>query len=88
MWVQSGPEPGMAEFPLGTDRYGRDILSRLIYGTRTAVAMALTAAPGRPDWRADGPCCCYLGGRPSAWILHVSDTIQSLPGLMFMLSNT
>ena len=42
MWVQNMSTPGMAEFPLGTDRYGRDILSRLLYGTRTALFLALT----------------------------------------------
>lgn len=45
MWVQDGSKPGRAEYPLGTDFYGRDILSRLIYGTRTAFLLALTAVP-------------------------------------------
>ena len=45
MWVQDASTPGMAEYPLGTDRFGRDILSRLIYGTRTAFFLALTAVP-------------------------------------------
>ena len=30
MWVQNMPVPGVVDYPLGTDRYGRDILSRII----------------------------------------------------------
>jgi ABC-type dipeptide/oligopeptide/nickel transport system permease subunit len=45
MWVQGVSRPGVPEHPLGTDRFGRDILSRLIYGGRTAFFLALTAVP-------------------------------------------
>ncbi|QDG77361.1 ABC transporter permease [Labrenzia sp. PHM005] len=38
-WV-SGSEPG---FPLGSDSLGRDVLSRVIYGARTALIVAITA---------------------------------------------
>ena len=38
-------EKGTMDRPLGTDTLGRDILSRLIYGTRTAFFLALTAVP-------------------------------------------
>ena len=40
VWMQGGE----ATFPLGTDSLGRCVLSRLIYGARTAVAVALIAA--------------------------------------------
>ncbi|HSW57841.1 MAG TPA: hypothetical protein VLH15_05530, partial [Dehalococcoidales bacterium] len=33
-----------AEFPLGTDQLGRDILSRLIYGSRTAILVGFLTA--------------------------------------------
>jgi ABC-type dipeptide/oligopeptide/nickel transport system permease subunit len=85
-WVQSGPEPGQAEFPLGTDRAGRDILSRLIHGTRTAVALALTAVPlAALVGTLAGLVAGYLGGAPDAWLTFFFDTIQSLPGIMFMV---
>ena len=46
-WV-SGSEPG---FPLGSDSLGRDVLSRVIYGARTALIVAITA----------GTLTCFIG---------------------------
>lgn len=86
MWVQNPVKPGMVEFPLGTDRYGRDILSRLIYGTRTAFFLALTAVPlGALAGALLGLIAGYMGGRIDAGILLLCDMIQSLPGFMFMV---
>ena len=45
VWVQNTARPGMAQYLLGTDTLGRDIASRLIYGARTALVVALLAAP-------------------------------------------
>ncbi len=42
---------GDAGFPLGTDSLGRDVLSRLIYGSRVAAEVALVASA----------CACLLG---------------------------
>jgi len=86
MWVQGGVQPGQAEFPLGTDRYGRDVLSRLLYGTRTAFFLAMTAVPlsaliGAGMWLVAG----FLGGRVDSTITLVTDIIQSLPGIMFLV---
>lgn len=39
-------EYGIAQYPLGTDSLGRCILSRLIYGSRVALLVAVTAALG------------------------------------------
>src|ERR687886_751179 len=36
-------EPPSAEFPLGTDLVGRDMLSRMIYGARVSMAVALVS---------------------------------------------
>ena len=35
-----------AEHPMGTDQYGRDVFSRLVYGARTAMAVGIRAAAG------------------------------------------
>jgi ABC-type dipeptide/oligopeptide/nickel transport system permease subunit len=86
MWTQSTSTPGQADFPLGTDRFGRDILSRLIYGTRTAFFLAL-AAVGLAALIGTGVGLIsgYAGGRLDAVILYFIDTINSLPGIMFMV---
>src|SRR5579885_1164864 len=35
--------PPSRQYPMGTDQFGRDILSRVIYGARTSVAMGFVA---------------------------------------------
>ena len=64
-------EPSSAQFWLGTDTIGRDILSRLIYGAQITIFVALASSvlslpfparrhPSRETWsharRADGKC--------------------------------
>ncbi len=86
MWVQDTSAPGVAEYPLGTDRYGRDILSRLIYGTRTAFFLALTAVPlAALIGTVAGLIAGYAGGRLDASIMLFADMIHSLPGIMFLV---
>lgn len=85
-WVQSLSPPGVAEHPLGTDRYGRDVLSRLLYGTRTAVFLALAAVPlAALIGTLAGLIAGYAGGRLDAAIMLLSDMILSLPGIMFLV---
>ena len=86
MWVQDVPKPGLAEFPLGTDRLGRDVLSRMIYGTRTAFLLAVLAVPLAAllgTWA--GLISGYAGGRLDSAAMLLTDMIQSLPGIMVMV---
>ena len=86
MWVQGISRPGIPDYPLGTDRYGRDILSRLIFGTRTAFFLALTAVPLTALFGTlIGLITGYIGGRLDAWVMMFTDMIQSLPGIMFVV---
>lgn len=86
MWVHDAPEPGLTDFPLGTDRYGRDILSRMIYGTRTAFFLIITAIPlAALLGTIFGLIAGYAGGRWDEIFLFISEMIQSLPGFMFLV---
>ncbi|MBO9624808.1 MAG: dipeptide/oligopeptide/nickel ABC transporter permease/ATP-binding protein [Microbacterium sp.] len=78
--------PPGPEHLLGADSTGRDILSRLIYGTRTTIWGALitiltSLVIGVPSGVAAG----YFGGvfdRVATWI---SDALQSIPGMIILL---
>jgi oligopeptide transport system permease protein len=86
MWVQNPIKPGIREFPIGTDYYGRDVFSRILHGTRTAFFLALTAVPlAAVTGTLAGLVAGYAGGRLDAIILFFTDMILSLPGLMFVV---
>jgi peptide/nickel transport system permease protein len=85
-WTQGLFSSGFPKYLLGTDYYGRDILTRLLYGTRTAFLLALTAVPlAALIGTLIGLVAGYVGGRLDGVIQLVTETIQSLPGLMFMV---
>ena len=86
MWVQSLTPPGTPDYPLGTDRFGRDVLSRLLFGTRTALALTLTAVPlAALLGTLIGLVAGYIGGRLDAGLTLLSDILQSLPSIVFMV---
>lgn len=85
-WVKNSYRSGQAAHPLGTDYYGRDILSRLIYGARTAFLLAIIAVPLTALLGTlVGLLAGYAGGRVDALFMLFTDMIQALPGLLFMV---
>jgi ABC-type dipeptide/oligopeptide/nickel transport system permease subunit len=85
-WVQDPNNSGLPQFPLGSDFYGRDILSRMIYGTRTALLLALTAVPlAAILGTLVGLIAGYAGSRLDGAFQLLTEMIQSLPGIMFMV---
>jgi peptide/nickel transport system permease protein len=79
-------KPPSWEFPLGTDGQGRDILSRLILGTRGALLAAFavvgaTTLIGVPLGLIAG----YTGGWTSELIMRVTDTFLAVPQLVLAM---
>jgi peptide/nickel transport system permease protein len=72
---------------LGTDAIGRDILSRLMYGARTAVMVSFGAVFISMTIGASiGIMSGYYGGWVDKGLYRVVDVFQALPGLVVLIT--
>ncbi|WP_415388532.1 ABC transporter permease [Roseomonas sp. BN140053] len=78
--------PASAEHLLGTTGGGRDIFSQLVYGTRSALLVGVTAAVCVVALGTlMGLLAGYLGGKVDAMVMRVADVVLGLPFLPFVL---
>ncbi len=78
--------PPSAQFLLGTDELGRDLLSRLIYGARISLVIGLiaqTVAVGIGT--TVGALAGWYGGWIDDVIMRITDVFFAIPGLMFLI---
>lgn len=78
--------PGF-QHPFGTDRYGRDMFSRVLVGSTTSIFSTLTlvliiSGVGT----AIGVSCGYLRGWLDTMVMRISDICLAFPGLVFALA--
>jgi len=79
-------EGGSAKYILGTDAFGRDILSRLIYGARVSLivaALALTIGGG--IGLVIGIMAGYIGGVLENILMRLVDAAFTFPAILFAL---
>jgi oligopeptide transport system permease protein len=77
--------PRLNTFWLGTDRLGRDVLTRVLFGARVSIAIALLSALVSfligTSW---GTIAGYLGGRTDSVMMRIVDVLYGLP-FMFVV---
>jgi peptide/nickel transport system permease protein len=79
-------EPPSAEFWLGTDSYGRDVLSRLIYGARISLAVGFVAVLiAMLVGTTIGVVTGYVGGLFDQIVMGALDVMLSFPTLLLGL---
>lgn len=79
--------PPDANHWMGTDTYGRDMLSRVIVGGRASILstlalVAVTAIAGT----VAGVLCGYCGGMLDTIVMRISDICLAFPGLVFAMA--
>ena len=79
--------PPSAEHWLGTDGQGRDILSRLLYGSRlTLMVVVLAAVIAAPIGLLIGTVSGYAGGWIDAVLMRITDIFLAFPKLVLALA--
>jgi peptide/nickel transport system permease protein len=75
--------PPSREYPLGRDDKGRDILSRVIYGTRIALQVGVLAVIlGGAAGTMIGVSAAYFGGKIDSALMRLTDVLLAFPDLI------
>ena len=75
------------EFPLGTDNYGRCILSRIIYGSRISLEIGLVSVGISAVFGSLlGAVAGYFGGKVDNIIMRILDIMMAIPGVLMAIA--
>lgn len=84
-FTQNYAKPG-GDYPLGADFMGRDLLSRLLYGTRISLLVGtLGALFAFVVGLLYGTISGYYGGRLDNAMMRIVDVLYAFPGLLFII---
>ena len=81
--IRASGSPPTLQFPFGTDRMGRNLFLRVIFGTRYSLIIGFAGVAVAAFFGiALGAFAGYYGGTTDSFIMRVSEVIASIPGLL------
>ncbi|RJT07425.1 nickel transporter permease [Halococcus sp. IIIV-5B] len=84
--VSAHLQPPSVAHPLGTDQFGRDVLTRLVYGARVSLGIAVAVTTIRLGvGTAVGSVAGYAGGRVDEGLMRLVDLQLAFPGFVLAL---
>lgn len=84
--AQGGYVNVIESYPLGADKLGRDLLSRIIYGTRISLAVAIIGpAVSMLIGLVVGMLAGYIGGRVDNLLMRLVDVMYAFPTLLLII---
>ena len=79
--------PPGAPFLLGTDTFGRDVFSRMIYGARISLGVGIAVqASALAIGVTLGLLAGFFGGRVDQLIMRLTEVVFAFPGLLFAIA--
>ena len=84
--LELGATPPSAAHWLGTDTFGRDQLTRILYGSRISLMVGLIAtAVALCIGVLWGTIAGFVGGKVDAWMMRFVDVLYALPFAIFII---
>lgn len=87
MHLRDRHSPPSMKYLLGTDFYGRDILSRIIHGSRISFALGLSVVAGGLLFGTTlGLIAGYFGGKVDSFLMRITDIFLAFPQMVFAMA--
>jgi peptide/nickel transport system permease protein len=78
--------PPSAAHPFGTDGFSRDVLSRVVHGSRASLGVAgIAVLVALTVGTAVGAIAGFVGGRTDQWLMRIVDGLLAIPRVLILL---